>query len=104
MVLFLHYPDFTGVASASYRVVFRNGEWREGRLDAKGRAELHNVPSESAHVYYGETVVTRAPEAPPSLQPTDAQIRDELRDLGYEAGSAQDIDNVLAHLTERAHD
>ena len=82
MGLFLHYPDLTGVANASYRVVFNNGEVREGRLDAHGRAELQDVPNETAHVYYGEPPALRPSEAPPSLQPSDAQIRDDLRHLG----------------------
>lgn len=103
MSLFLHYPDLTGVAGASYRVVFNNGEIREGKLDDSGRAELQAVPSEGAQVYYGETSATRSPESPPTLQPTDAQIRDDLRKLGYEVGS-QDIDRLLPRLTERTHD
>ena len=105
MDLFYHYPDLTGVAGASYRVVFANGEVREGKLDDHGKATLQNVPIGPAQVYYGETSKNRPPESPAFGKAiSDDYILADLKKLGLNASSGQDIDQLLAQLTERPHD
>ncbi|MBT0571853.1 DUF2345 domain-containing protein [Curvibacter sp. CHRR-16] len=105
MDLFYHYPDMSGVAGASYRVVFANGEVREGKLNEHGKATLQNVPNGVAQIYYGETTKTQAPETPSFGKPaTDEQIRADLQKLGLHASDGQNIDQLLAQMTGRNHD
>jgi type VI secretion system secreted protein VgrG len=104
MDLFYHYPDLLGVSGASYKVVFGNGEVREGRLDANGKAHLQNVPVGKAQVYYGETSKTQTPELPVfGKQVSDLQVQQDLEKLGIQASSDADIDRALARLTERSN-
>jgi type VI secretion system secreted protein VgrG len=104
MALFFHYPDLNGVPHAPYRVVFANGEVRQGKLNAKGRATLEDVPVGRAQVYFGETAQTQAPEpvawGPP---PADSQVLQELQQSGLASAQDTPLDAVLARITERDH-
>ncbi|MBQ1763824.1 MAG: DUF2345 domain-containing protein, partial [Aquincola sp.] len=48
------YPDKKPVAGAPYKLVFANGEVRQGELDDQGFARLEDVPDAQAFVEYGE--------------------------------------------------
>lgn len=54
MQLFHTYANGHPVGNAPYRVTFADGSWREGRLDAAGRATLANVPRGGGSVAYDE--------------------------------------------------
>jgi len=104
LTLFYHYPDLTGVAGAPYRIVFANGEIREGKLDSNGKAHLKNVPIGEATVYYGETRQTIDPPSPTfGKPPSDFAITEDLQTLGLTPRSGEDIDQSLAQLTGRHH-